>query len=61
MNSKEDPKDSDDQRDTLLKQWHEYGKTYNVFVPDEQPAPKIWVPELLDIVVRSPQWLRKEF
>ena len=42
MNSKEDPKDSDDQRDVLLKQWHEYGKTYNVFVPDEQPAPKIW-------------------
>ena len=42
MNSKEDPKDSDDQRDILLKQWHEYGKAYNVFVPDEQPAPKVW-------------------
>ena len=26
----------------MLKQWHEYGKAYNVFVPDEQPAPKIW-------------------
>jgi len=34
------PEDSDDPRDILLKQWHEYGKTYNVFVPDEQPAPK---------------------
>ena len=42
MNSNENPKDSDEQRDVLLKQWHEYGKTYNVFVPDEQPAPKSW-------------------
>ena len=40
MSSKEDPKDSDDQRKILLKQWHEYGKTHNVFVPDEQPTPK---------------------
>ena len=26
MNSKEDPKDTGDQRDLLLRQWHEYGK-----------------------------------
>ncbi len=42
MNSKEDPKDSDDQRDILLELWHDYGKTYNVFVPAKQPDPRNW-------------------
>lgn len=37
MNSKEDPKDTDDQRDVLLKLWHEYGKNFSAFVPEEQP------------------------
>ncbi len=46
MNSKEDPKDSEDQRDVLLKLWREYGKTYNVFVPVEQPDPHDWDREL---------------
>ena len=46
MNSKEDPKDSDDQRDMLLKQWHEYGKNFSAFVPEEQPFPEIWEPEI---------------
>jgi len=34
--------DQDDPREILLKQWHQYGNTYNVFVPDEEPAPKVW-------------------
>jgi hypothetical protein len=28
-----------DKRAELLKLWCEYGKTYNVFVPAEQPDP----------------------
>ena len=27
-------------RDKLVEAWKEYGKTYNVFVPEEQPTPK---------------------
>ncbi len=27
-------------RTELLKLWHECGKTYNVFVPKEQPDPR---------------------
>ncbi len=60
MNSKEDPKDSDDQRDILLKQWRGYGENFSAFVPDEQPFPSTWDPELPDIDLRSPQWARKE-
>lgn len=37
MRSKDDRNNSDDQRDILFKQWQEYGKTNNVFVPGEQP------------------------
>ena len=35
-----------DKRDELLKLWREYGKTYNVFVPEEQPDPHVWDREL---------------
>ena len=31
-----------DKRFELLRRWHEYGKTYNVFVPAEQPDPHDW-------------------
>jgi|SRR5271157_742506 len=31
-----------DKRAGLLKLWGEYGKTYNVFVPAEQPDPRNW-------------------
>jgi len=37
-----------DRRDALLKLWHDYGKTYNVFVPAEQPAPHEWDRPLLE-------------
>jgi hypothetical protein len=30
------------QRTRLMEIWHEYGKTFNSFVPEEQPAPRIW-------------------
>jgi hypothetical protein len=29
-----------DKRAELLKLWREYGKTYNLFVPKEQPDPQ---------------------
>ena len=29
-------------RTWMLKLWHDYGKTYNVFVPAEQPDPHDW-------------------
>jgi hypothetical protein len=41
-----DPKDSDDQRDIMLKAWHEYGKNFSAFPPEEQPFPDIWEPEI---------------
>jgi hypothetical protein len=55
------PSDPDDRQNWLAKQWHEYGKTFSAFVPEEQHCPSRWDPELPDIQVRSPQWLRKEF
>ncbi len=48
MNSKEDPEDSDDQRNTLLKHWHGYGKNFSAFMPEEEPFPDIWKPEIPD-------------
>ena len=27
-------------RDKMMEIWRKYGKTYNVFVPKEQPAPR---------------------
>jgi hypothetical protein len=35
-----------DKRTELLKLWREYGKTYNVLVPAEQPDPHQWDREL---------------
>jgi hypothetical protein len=38
--------DTDEQRKWMVDQWHQYGKTFSVFTPDEQPAPDIWEPDL---------------
>jgi hypothetical protein len=37
-----DEQDLNFQRAELLKLWHDYGKAYNVFVPEEQPHPHNW-------------------
>jgi hypothetical protein len=37
-----DKEDLNAQRTRMMEIWHEYGKSYNVFVPAEQPAPWIW-------------------
>jgi hypothetical protein len=39
-----DQKLSDEQG--LLNAWHEYGKQFSAFVPEEQPFPEIWEPEI---------------
>jgi hypothetical protein len=48
-------------RAQLLKLWHEYGKTYNAFVPEEQPDPRDWdrpLPVLDDKGTLDPQALK---
>ena len=36
------------QKDLLAKRWHEYGERFSIFVPEEQPHPTFWDPELPD-------------
>ena len=38
------PQDQDSTRNWMLGLWHEYGARFDVFVPQEQPAPAIWEP-----------------
>jgi hypothetical protein len=40
------PKDPDDLRNWMVERWHQYGETFSVFTPAEQPAPDIWEPDL---------------
>jgi hypothetical protein len=42
----DDPKDSDDERIKLVQAWQAYGSEFGVFVPQEQPAPTIWDPDI---------------
>jgi hypothetical protein len=37
-----DEQDLNTQRTRMMEIWHEYGKTYNVFVPTGQPVPRAW-------------------
>jgi hypothetical protein len=50
-------------REKLLESWKQYGATYNVFVPDEQPTPKGdgWdrpMPELSESGTLDPQLMK---
>jgi hypothetical protein len=50
-------------RDKIVEIWKQYGKTYNVFVPDDQPMPKgeEWdrpVPEVSDTGTIDPQLMK---
>ena len=40
------PRDPDELRNWMVERWHQYGETFAVFNPDEQPAPDVWEPEL---------------
>jgi hypothetical protein len=41
-----DEQDLNAQRTRMMEIWHEYGKTFNSFVPEEQPFPDEWEPEV---------------
>jgi hypothetical protein len=41
-----DEEDLNAQRNRMMEIWHEYGQTFNSFVPEEQPYPEEWEPEL---------------
>ena len=41
-----DEEDRNAQRTRMMEIWHEYGETFNSFVPEEQPCPEEWEPEL---------------
>jgi hypothetical protein len=40
------PKDPEELRNWMVERWHQYGETFTVFTPAEQPAPDIWEPDL---------------
>jgi hypothetical protein len=46
MNDINDQKDLDAERDWMMERWHEYGREFGVFVPEQQPAPEVWEPDL---------------
>jgi len=37
-----DVQDQSTELNRLVEVWHEYGEKYNVFVPKEQPSPRVW-------------------
>lgn len=49
------------EKDLLASRWHEYGERFALIVPEEQPAPTVWDPELPDTDEKgrlSPQALK---
>lgn len=46
MSDSEDPKDLEAERNYMVERWHEYGREFSVFVPEEQPAPSVWEPDI---------------
>jgi hypothetical protein len=41
-----DEEDLNAQRTRMMEIWHQYGQTFNSFVPEEQPFPDEWEPDL---------------
>jgi hypothetical protein len=41
-----DEQDLNAERNRIMQIWHEYGQTFNSFVPEEQPFPEEWEPEV---------------
>ncbi len=41
-----DALDRDEQRNNLVKAWHAYGAEFGGFVPQQQPAPTVWDPDV---------------
>ncbi len=44
----DDPMDTILDRDEFVKAWHEYGLRFSVFVPDHQPKPETWEPDVAE-------------
>jgi len=42
----DDPKSRDEERNKLVHAWHDYGAEFSVFVPQQQPAPTTWEPDV---------------
>ncbi|MFC1833793.1 hypothetical protein ACFL2Q_03540 [Thermodesulfobacteriota bacterium] len=42
----DDSKDRDEERNKLVEAWHAYGAEFGVFVPQQQPAPTVWDPDV---------------
>jgi hypothetical protein len=56
-----DEQDLNAQRTRMMEIWHEYGQTFNSFVPEEQPFPDEWEPEVPEVDDKrrlSPQALK---
>lgn len=45
----DDPKERDDERNKLVEAWHAYGAEFTVFVPQQQPAPTTWDPDVAEL------------
>jgi hypothetical protein len=48
-------------RDEFVKVWHEYGLRFSVFVPDHQPKPDTWEPDVAEFDERgrvNPHYLK---
>ncbi len=44
----DNPKDTNVDRNEFVKAWHEYGLRFSVFVPDHQPKPDTWEPDVAE-------------
>ncbi len=44
----DDPKSRDEELNELVKAWHDYGAQFSVFVPQQQPGPTIWDPDVAE-------------
>ncbi len=42
----DDTEDRDEERNKLVEAWHAYGAEFPVFVPQQQPAPTVWDPDV---------------
>jgi len=49
----DDPKDRDEKLNKLAKAWHDYGAQFSVFVPEQQPAPTKWEPDVEEFDEKS--------
>jgi hypothetical protein len=57
----DDSADRDNERNFLVKAWHEYGLRFSMFAPAHQPAPTTWEPDVKEFDAKgrvNPQYLK---